>query len=116
MLRPAPLGVQLLHPVPDETQVERRIEVAVEVVGGDQLLERCGDGHVEAAGLGRAEQAGGTLDFSNRAPHYEVIGGLRAVICGSATRGPPPCCKPMGMNNLVGLTRALADVLAPRCA
>ena len=52
---PAPLGVQLPRPVADEAQVELRLQVAVEVVGGNEVLQRDGDRLVEAAGLGRAE-------------------------------------------------------------
>ena len=50
---PAPLGIQLPRPVADEAQVELRLQVAVEVVGGDEVLQRDGDRLVEAAGLWR---------------------------------------------------------------
>ena len=56
---PAPLGIQLPRPVADEAQVELGFQVAVEVVRGDEVLQRDGDRLVEAAGLwrGRAWRA-----------------------------------------------------------
>jgi hypothetical protein len=36
---PAARGRQLVHPVADEAQVELRLQMPVEVVGGDELLQ-----------------------------------------------------------------------------
>jgi hypothetical protein len=55
--RATPLGVQLLRPVPDDTQVECRLQLAVEVVGRNEILQRDHDRFVEAAGLGGAEHS-----------------------------------------------------------
>jgi hypothetical protein len=49
---PAALSVQLVRPLADETQVNRRLEVAVEGGLGNEILQRDGDGFIEAAGLG----------------------------------------------------------------
>jgi hypothetical protein len=49
------LGVQLSRPVAHEAQVELGFQVAVEVIPGNEVLQRDGDGLVEAAGFGRAE-------------------------------------------------------------
>jgi hypothetical protein len=55
MLGRPPLGIQLAHPLSDKREVELRLQVAVEVVGGDKVLHRDGDRLVETAGFGRAE-------------------------------------------------------------
>jgi len=52
---PTAFGVQLARPLPDEAQVELGFQVAVEVARGNQLLQRDGDGLIEAAGLCGAE-------------------------------------------------------------
>ena len=39
-------------------EVELRLEVAVEMVGRDEVLQRDGDRLIEAAGFGRAEHGG----------------------------------------------------------
>ncbi len=50
--RAAALGVEFPRPLPNEARVQLRVEMAVEVDGGDQVLERNGDRLVEAAGFG----------------------------------------------------------------
>jgi hypothetical protein len=51
----ASLGVELPRPVSYKREVEFGLEVAIEVIGRDERLQRDGNGLVEAAGLGRAE-------------------------------------------------------------
>jgi len=53
--RSSPVGIEAVRPIADEGQVERGFQVAVEVVGRNQVLQRDGDRRVEAAGLGRTE-------------------------------------------------------------
>jgi hypothetical protein len=53
--RPVPLGIEPAHPVPDNAEIELRLKVAVEVIGGDHLLQRDGNGLVEEAGFGRTK-------------------------------------------------------------
>ena len=50
-----PVSVALPRPLPDEGQVERGLEVPVEMIPGHQVVQRHGDRFVQAAGLGRAE-------------------------------------------------------------
>ena len=59
--RPTPLGIELLRPVADEAQVELGLQVAVEVVLGNEVLQRDGDRLVEAAGFGRAEHEASSI-------------------------------------------------------
>ena len=49
------IGVQLRDPLPDEAQVERGFQVAVEVVAGNEGLQRDGDRLIQAAGFCGAE-------------------------------------------------------------
>jgi hypothetical protein len=49
------LSVQLPRPVADKREAERRVDVPVEVVGGNEVLERDGNGFVEAARFCGAE-------------------------------------------------------------
>ena len=37
--RPAPLGIELPRPVPDEVQIELRFQMAVKMIGRDEVLE-----------------------------------------------------------------------------
>jgi len=53
--RPAPLGIQIPHPLADEAHVERGLQMAVEVVSRDEGFERDGDRLVKTTGFGRAE-------------------------------------------------------------
>ncbi|HLL50622.1 MAG TPA: hypothetical protein VK356_08145 [Thermomicrobiales bacterium] len=47
------LGVALLHPVADETEIEFGLQVTVEVFSGNKVLQRDGDRLVEATRLFR---------------------------------------------------------------
>lgn len=51
--------------MPHEGQVELLLQVAIEVIGGHQRLERCQDGLVEGASFGRTEHGGGWLSSSS---------------------------------------------------
>ena len=55
---PAALGVQLPRPVADEAEVERVLQVTVEVVPGNQGLERDRDRLRESTRLGGTEHGG----------------------------------------------------------
>jgi hypothetical protein len=46
---PASLGIQLPRPVPDKRQIELGFQMPIEVVGGDQVVERDRDRLVKAA-------------------------------------------------------------------
>ena len=70
--RPAALGIELLDPLPDEAEVELRLQMAVEVVRGNEVLQRDGNGLVEAAGLGRAEH-GALRDVTSISTSAECI-------------------------------------------
>jgi hypothetical protein len=48
-------GIPLAWPVAHEAQIERRFQVAVEVVGGDQVLQRHRNRFVKTPGFGRAQ-------------------------------------------------------------
>jgi hypothetical protein len=50
-----PVCVALLCPVTDEAEVELGFQVAVEVVGGDQVLQRHRNRFVKTPGFGRAQ-------------------------------------------------------------
>jgi hypothetical protein len=52
---PAPLAVELARLLADEAQIEPDFEIAVEVVGRDEVLQRDRDGLVEGVGFGRAK-------------------------------------------------------------
>src|SRR5215213_2976600 len=52
---PSPLRVEILGPVPDEAEVELGLQMTVEVVLGNNGLERDGDRLVESAGLRGAQ-------------------------------------------------------------
>ena len=78
---PAPLGVQLPRPVADEAQVELGFQVAVEVVPGNEVLQRDGDRLVEAAGLGGTEHDAAPGRVSTPA---------RRAICGPSPRSSAP--------------------------
>ena len=49
------LGIAFADPLADEAQVELRFKVAVEVILGNEVLQRDGNRVIKAAGLGRAE-------------------------------------------------------------
>ncbi len=49
-----PLGIQVARLLPHEAEVERRLQVPVDVIAWDEVLQRDADGFIEA-GLGRAE-------------------------------------------------------------
>jgi hypothetical protein len=68
--RPAPLGVALPRPLPDEAQVEVGFQVAVEIVPRNQVLQRGDHGLIEAAGFGRAEH--GHSGANDRQPSQPV--------------------------------------------
>src|SRR5687768_11943103 len=53
--RPAALRIAVRDPLPDKGEVQCRIEVPVEVMGGDELLERDGDGLVQRTEFGRPQ-------------------------------------------------------------
>src|SRR5687767_6340517 len=53
--RSTAVGVELPDPVSDEAQVERRLQMAIEVISGNEGFQCNGDGLIKAAGLGRAE-------------------------------------------------------------
>jgi hypothetical protein len=55
---PAALSVPRPSPLPHEAQVQLRLEMPVEVVGGNEVLERDGDWLIEPAGFRRAEHDG----------------------------------------------------------
>ena len=77
----AALGVDVTRPLPDEAQIERRLEVAVEVVPGDELLKRDDNRFVKAEGLGRAEY--------ERVPERGSTRERRAVYRSPCRRAPP---------------------------
>jgi hypothetical protein len=52
---PTPLGEPLSRPRPDEAEIEFGLKVAVEVVPWNEVLQRDGDGVVEATGFGGTE-------------------------------------------------------------
>ena len=54
--RPAAVRIAVRDPPPDKGEVQCRVEVPVEVMGGDEFLERDGDGRVQRAQLGRPQQ------------------------------------------------------------
>jgi hypothetical protein len=54
---PTTIGVQLPCPIPNEAQIELGLQVAIEVIGRDQLLERDGNRFIEATGLCGAEHS-----------------------------------------------------------
>lgn len=49
--RPSSVGIEIVDPLTDGTQVELRLQVAVEVVRENQILQRNGNGFMEAAAL-----------------------------------------------------------------
>jgi hypothetical protein len=53
--RPASVGIAALDPIPDETQIEAGIEVAVEVIAGHEGVERNSDGWTKLSGLSRTK-------------------------------------------------------------
>src|SRR4051812_3988865 len=55
---PATLGIELSRPRTDEAEIELRLQVAVEMVAGNEVLQRDGDRLVEAAGFGWTEHRG----------------------------------------------------------
>ena len=55
---PTALGIQILRPRADEAEIELRFQVPVEVVCGDEILERDGDRLIKAAGFGGTEHRG----------------------------------------------------------
>ena len=52
---PTPLGIQLPHPRSYKAEIERGFQMPVEVVAGEEVLQRDRDGLVEAAGFCGAE-------------------------------------------------------------
>ncbi len=54
---PTTRGIAVLHPGADQRQVQRGVEVAIEMVCRDQLLQRDGHGLIQQAQIGRAEHA-----------------------------------------------------------
>ena len=56
--RPSSIGIGVLDPIPDEGQIEAGVEVAVEMVAGNEGVERNDDGWTELAGFGRTEHGG----------------------------------------------------------
>jgi hypothetical protein len=79
----APLGVVLPRPVADEAEVQLGFEVAVEVIGRDEGLERDGDRLIKATWLGRAEH--------RRSPGVEA-----AMMAPSSQARDPRACRPKG--------------------
>jgi hypothetical protein len=53
---PAPVGVEFARPLADKRQVELRLQVAIVVVLGNELLERDSDRRIKVAGLCWAKQ------------------------------------------------------------
>src|SRR5215213_380070 len=49
------VGIELSRPLADKAQVKLLLQMAVEVVGRDEVLQRDGDRLVETAGLGETE-------------------------------------------------------------
>src|SRR5688500_10676243 len=78
---PAALGVELPRPLPDKREIKFHPQVAVEVVGRDEVLQRDSDRLVEAAGFGWTEH-GEAPDANIQAGDYE----------GRRRGGRPPLC------------------------
>src|SRR5438309_1573926 len=65
----AMVGVAGLDPVAYTGQVEGRVEMAVEVIAGDELLEGRGDRAIECPQFGRTEHRGGRLSSGDGQQH-----------------------------------------------
>jgi hypothetical protein len=65
--------VQLSDPLPDEGKVEGSLEMPVEVIGGNEAIERDQDTAIQFSFLGRTEHRGGEFSSGGGPPVYPPV-------------------------------------------